>query len=381
MGVGLVLSGGGARAAYQVGALSAISEISGNSNSSKIDIFTGVSAGAINSTFLALKADNFHQATVDLSKAWSSLTPSRVFRTGFGTMALSGTKWLAGLGGGGLFSTGSLTHLLDTAPLREFLFELLRFETLPALIESKRVVGVGISATNYSSGHVHTFYQAGMSLRPWRRVRRLGIRTELNSTHVMASAAIPMFFPPVKLPDGFYGDGCLRMGTPLSPAIHLGASKIIAIGIRPVQEAEALMPDPALVPQALKLSDVVGAVLNAVFLESLDGDIERVQRINGTLALMDAERRAKLEHPLREIPLLVLRPTRDLGEMAGEELQRMPRLIKYFMRGLGAEGGRGSDLLSYLAFQPSYINRLIKLGMEDTMARASEIEKFMSSAS
>ena len=373
--IGLVLSGGGARAAYQAGALKALAEIVGAGT--PFSVLTGVSAGAINATALAARADDFVSATNELWETWRSLEPGRVYRTDVRSLASIAGHWMRELGGGGLVA-GNINHLLDTSPLRDFLAQRISFDAIRQHLERRTLRAVAVSATSYRSGTAITFYdregEPVPPITPWVRSMRMAKRTTLRLEHVLASAAIPIFFPPVAAEGDTFGDGCIRLGAPLSPAIHLGAEAIVAIGVRYPRSADHTVqlnhPDG---PAAPSLSDIGGVLLNAVFLDALDSDIERMQRINRTLALVPPT--DLVETPLRPIPVLALRPSRDLGKLAVNQHAHMPRSIRYLLRGIGVTDERGADLLSYLAFSPTYITQLMDLGYHDTLARRRELEE------
>jgi NTE family protein len=243
---------------------------------------------------------------------------------------------------------------------------------------------VAVSATNYHTGAGVTFYEGTQEIRPWTRSTRLGVRTRLSVEHVMASAAIPVFFPPIRLGSTFYGDGCVRMNYPLSPAIHLGADRILAIGVRhlrpPTQTAEEEGSGGASGAARMPVSEIAGVLLNAVFLDSLDSDAERLWRTNRTLGLVPAERLRRGDTDLRVIPALLLRPSQDLGRLAADEYGRFPAMLRYLLKGIGATGQAGEHLLSYLAFEPVYVRRVMDLGYSDTIARRGELEAFLSGA-
>lgn len=378
--VGLVLSGGGARAAYQAGALCGLAELLGHS-SSPFSLLTGVSAGAINAVSVASRADDFQAGTQNLAEMWTKISPEHVYRTDAASLSFIGSRWLRELGGGGLLGSGATNHLLDTTPLREFLAKRLSFEAVGQHLRSGVAGAVAVSATNYTTGISVTFYDEGSEsspIKPWVRSARIGVKTTLGLEHVLASAAIPIFFPPIEIDGAFYGDGSVRLTSPLSPAIHLGAERIVAIGVRYLRSAAGttLLQDRKR-PTAPSLSEIGGVLLNAVFLDALEGDAERLERINRTIPRMrDDEQGSAL--PLRSIPLLVLRPSRDLGELAGQQDAHLPMMLRYLLRGIGVRGNRGADLLSYLAFSPEYVGRLLELGYGDTLARRDEILRFFS---
>lgn len=372
--VGLVLTGGGARAAYQVGVLHALSEIVAGLPT-PFRILTGISAGAVNAGFLAASDEDFAPTARRLRDVWLSLTPDRIYRTDTRRLVTIGSRWIRELSGGGLFGRGRINFLLDASPLRDLAAEVAPIGRLARHFESGRLRGVAVTATSYATSVAVTFYDGAPDIQPWVRSTRIGVRETLKVDHVMASAAIPIFFPPVRIRGAFYGDGCVRMTAPLSPAIHLGADKLVAVSARHWRSPEELVPGRAR-RGALSPSEIAGVLMNAVFMDSLEGDVERLERMNHTVSLVPPVERPKLPHPLRAIPVLLLRPTRDLGRLAEDQYQRFPRMLRYFLRGIGANAGSGSDLLSYLAFEPVYVGRLLELGYEDTRARRREIEAF-----
>jgi NTE family protein len=375
--IGLVLSGGGARAAYQVGAVRALSEIWG-AGPSPFNIYAGLSAGAINCTSLASNSDNFAEAARILTETWMALHPNAVYRTEARTLASLGIRWMKDLTVGGLVGVSQVNYLLDTSPLRTLLGQRIDFARITTLIKAGVVHGVAVSATNYLTGTIVTTFDGAADIKPWLRTGRIAVRGEVRLDHVMASAAIPLFFPPVVIDGNAFADGGVRMTTPTSPAIHLGADKIVAIGIRYAhtpeqtrkQNLEAASPH-------VTVAQIGGALLNALFLDSLDDDLERLARVNRTLELIPADTRRAHPDLLRRIPALLLRPSRDLGRLAASEYERFPAMLRHLLRGTGATGESGWDLVSYLAFQPGYVGSLIELGYADTMRRRDEIEAFL----
>jgi NTE family protein len=356
-----------------VGALRALAEMS--SERSPFKVLTGVSAGAINSAALASYADDFGEGVDYLRATWRSLSPDRVYRTDLPSLVSIGAKWIKQLGGGGLLGSSHINALLDTTPLRALLNERLIPTDIKYQLASGHLRALAVTATNYHTGTAVTFFDSARDIEPWVRRGRLGRRESLSIEHVLASAAIPVFFPPVSIEGTFFGDGCVRLTAPLSPAIHLGADRIVAIGVRYARNAEetrALNQPTA--HNSPSLSEIGGVLLNAVFLDSLDSDVERTERINATQALMTPEQRSRTS--LRQIPLLVLRPSQDLGRLAIQQYRRLPRTLRHLLAGIGATGERGWDLVSYLAFEPVYIETLMDLGYEDTRARRGDIAAF-----
>ncbi len=379
--LGLILTGGGARAAYQVGALRAIVEVVGDGRN-PFPVITGVSAGAINGAALAASADDFSGGVRRLAATWLTLNPERVYRTDVLSVASIGGRWIRNLTSGGLVTLRQVNHLLDTTPLRELLTERIPLDTIPGHIAAGRLRALGVTATSYLTGTAVTFFDGPPGLNAWARSRRLGRHERLTIDHVMASAAIPVFFPPVRLGDTYYGDGQIRLTEPLSPAIHLGADRLLAVGVRylrTAEETQSLNTDQA-AQRVLPVSQVAGVLLNALFLDHLDSDTERLERINHSLGLATPKGGLQDESPFRVIPVLTLRPSRELGGLAADQMDHFPRVVRYLLRGMGAGRRGGSDLVSYLAFERSYVDRLQTLGYEDTLARRGELEEFFADA-
>jgi NTE family protein len=368
--LGLVMTGGGARAAYQVGVVRALYEVLKN-ESSFFDIITGNSAGAINSTYLASNAKDWDMATNNLVDLWKRLKPQHVYDLRARTVTGLGVKWLGGAVFGGLTPTGShINHLLDTAPLRRLLTREVDFEDIKKNIQDKTLRGVALSTTNYNSGSNVVFFQGASDISDWSRSDRFSLREDLNIDHLMASAAIPFFFPPIKVGESYYGDGCVRQTTPLSPAIHLGAKKIIAIGVR-YPHNQKRMQDLALSPfNDPTIGQISGVMMNAVFLDSLESDVERMMKINSLI-------REGRHDEFKAIPILMLRPSRDLGRMTEKLNEELPPTLRYLLKGIGVSDKEGLDLLSYLAFDKSYTVPLMELGYEDTIKKRDEIQDFI----
>jgi NTE family protein len=377
MHLGLVLTGGGARSAYQVGALRALSRLA-PPGPIPFDVVAGISAGAINAAGLASGADDFQATAEQLARTWAALSPGRVYRTGALGLARTGLRWMLDLTAGGLIGRSGINYLLDPSPLRELLDREIPMARIRRNVRAGLLRGVAISATNYHTAAGVSFFDGVRGLVPWTRSARIGIRARLTLDHVMASASIPVFFPPVRIGRSYFGDGCVRMGYPLSPAIHLGADRIVAIGVRHLSTAEETRREEAKAGgEGVPISTVAVVLLDAVFLDALDADTERLQRINRTLELVPRERLGRGEADVRQVPVLVLRPSRDLGELAAGEYGRFPAMLRHLLGGLGATGRPGEELLSYLAFEHVFIRRAMELGYADTMARRDEVEGFM----
>ncbi len=378
MNLGLVLTGGGARAAYQVGVIKALSEIT-HPRESPFQIITGVSAGAINGAYLMSRADEFQVAAQGLWDLWCGLESERIYRTDASSIATLGTKWLKTVGMGGIVTQKRANHLLNTEPLRQLLKQELQLDRLAGFFKSGILRGVSVSATNYITGTAISFFDGSPDINSWERSTRIGLRAPLTNEHVMASSAIPVFFPPVKLDGAAYGDGCIRLTSPLSPAIHLGSDRVIAVGIRYLRSAEQTVELNQTVSKRedLTIAEIGGVLLNAVFLDSLETDVERMERINATVSHLTTEQKAKMPSQLKQIPVLTLRPSQDLGQLAKGTLKEFPTLIRFLLRGVGAKEDKGWDLLSYLAFEKSYTRQLAELGYDDTIRKKDAIIEFM----
>ena len=373
--VGLVLTGGGARAAYQVGALEALARFL--PGRTPFRILSGVSAGALNAAFLATQADDFAGAMGRLKDTWLALRPGRIYRTDARRLMAIGGRWMRDLSSGGLMGRrGPINFLLDASPLRDLLAENVPMPRIREFVEKGVLRGVAVTATSYQTSVAVTFFDGHPEIEPWQRSTRLGVREPLRLEHVLASAALPFFFPPIRMRGAFYGDGCVRMTAPLSPAIHLGAERVVAVSVRHWRSPEELMPGRSR-RDKLAPSEIAGVLMNSVFLDAVEADVERLERLNRLAELVPHQARSELPHPIRKVEALVLRPSKDLGRLAEDEYQRFPRFLRYLLRGIGVKNGKGADLVSYLAFEPVYVKRLVDLGFEDTMARRREIEAFL----
>ncbi|MGE4170584.1 MAG: patatin-like phospholipase family protein [Candidatus Margulisiibacteriota bacterium] len=366
--VGLVLTGGGARGAYQAGALRAINDIIADmDNPHPFQILTGTSAGAINVGFLASHGEQFSASTQTLQYLWESMTTEKVFKIDLKTLIKIASHWVWDLSTGSFNKTKMARALLDTEPL----YHLIHREFNPVGIHNNLQQGfldsVAITAVNYATGSSRTFFQGKGT--PWQRNRRSGESVVLTPKHIMASAALPLLFPPVQLADNdYYGDGSLRNYTPLSPAIHLGAEKLMVIGVRRDDGDAPIVGDHF--PSVARMLSVV---LNSILLDAIDLDFERMSRINTTLSKLPDQTNTSL----RPIDVCMLRPSEDLGRMATLDSKKMPATIRYLVRGLGSTH-EASDLISYLLFEPEFIDKLIQLGYQDTLKKADEIRTFFS---
>ena len=370
--VALVLSGGGARAAYQVGVLRAISELRGRVPGNPFPILCGTSAGAINATALAVFADNYNIAVRKLIRIWRNFHVGDVYRAETLDFLRTGLRW------GGALTFGWLLRqtprsLLDNTPLRGLLERVLDFASIEAAIGRGDLRALSVTASGYSSGESLAFFQGAPELQPWRRAQRLGVRAQLDVCHVMASAALPFVFPAVKIHREYFGDGSMRQLAPVSPAIHLGADRILVIGAGRTAEEGRMRavggyPSPA---------QIAGHALSSIFLDTLEVDLERLARINDTVSRLDETRRAEAGIALRPIECLVIQPSQRLDTIAARHAHSLPMQLRIVLRGLGTLRRDGSTLLSYLLFEPGFTRALIELGYHDAMTRAGELRRFL----
>ncbi len=375
--LGLVLSGGGARAAYQAGVLKGVAEIVGDKmGDDPFQIITGISAGAINAAYLASAKNSFNEQVQSLIRIWEELTPENVLRTDIASLGKLSAGWIKDLSFGGMFGRSESTHLLDSTPLRDLLEESIDFDQIEKNILNQKLYGVAVSTTSYATGTSVTFFDSP-SVKDYARSARIGLKGPLRLEHVLASSAIPFIFRPVRIKNSFYGDGGIRSNAPLSPAIHLGADKLLAIGVRYFRkEMEVKELNQQVEMNNIVLADIVGVLFNSLFLDAIEFDYERLQRINKTVSLLSEDARASHPVQLKNIPTLLIQPSVDLGELAGDQFYRFPKMLRYLLSGIGATEARGADLLSYIAFDKAYTQKLVEIGKKDAHDRAEEIREF-----
>ncbi len=369
--IGLVLAGGGARAAYQVGVLKGIAELEPVGVPNPFPIISGTSAGAINGAALAIYAPHFQGAVRRLCSVWENFHVSHVFRSDPLGMLQNSSLWMLAmlLGGLGKYNPQAL---LNRQPLYELLTQRLPCERIQKSIDAGFVEAFGVSCSGYTSGQSVTFFQGQEDIQPWHRVRRVGVRSVITTEHLMASSALPFIFRPEKIHHEFYGDGSMRQMAPLSPALHMGAERLLVIGVRLDDSKQPERVEDAVMPS---VAQVGGHALNSIFLDSLDADLERLHRINKTVDLIP--RRKGSETPLRRIESLVISPSRHLSEVAEEYADLLPKSVAFFFRGIGVYKKDGSDFLSYLLFEREYCQALIELGYHDAMAQRENIISFL----
>lgn len=375
--IGLVLPGGGARCAYQVGVLRGIADILPRRESNPFAVMSGTSAGAINAVVLATRARLFRHGVADLERVWGNFRTRQVFRCDAGTMVKSSLHWLLALVFGGLGASNPRA-LLDNEPLAKLLAHNIRFEAIGESIRRGYLDAVAVTAAGYGSARSLTFYEGREDLDPWVRVRRRGKPTHLGLQHLMASVAAPLIFPPVQIGREYFGDGAMRQATPLSPAVRLGAERLLVIGCR--NESPDPDPDPDAVIPYPSFGRIAGYMLDALLMDGLSADLERLTRINLILDEMPGRKLDGEAGPLRFIDALIMFPSRDVRDVALRYMHEMPRPVRLLMRGLGALNYGGRQLLSYLLFESGYTRALIELGYEDVMARRDELAGFLQGA-
>lgn len=382
---GLILTGGGARAAYQIGVLQGISEILWEAGwppaRSPFDIICGTSAGAINATALACRADNFGEAVQRLLDVWENFEAAQVYRADSLGVLRSGARWLSLLSFGWLLRKWRASppkSLLDNTPLVSLLHRMLDFPRLDSVLQDGLLHALAVTASSYSGGQHITFYQTMDQVEPWVRSQRLALQDQIGIEHLLASSAIPFIFPSIPLfingRQEYCGDGSMRQLAPISPAIHLGATKVLVVGSGRLTEAARQVAQSTRYPS---LAQIAGHAMSSIFLDSLAVDVERLNRINLTLSMLPPEIRNKM--PLKPVELLVIAPSERVDDIASRHTSSLPAPVRTLLSGIGATEARGSALASYLLFESSFTRELIRLGRADTQKRAAEVLAFFSS--
>ncbi|RAU17926.1 patatin-like phospholipase family protein [Nitrincola tibetensis] len=371
----LILSGGGARAAYQVGVLKALAEMLPPNTSNPFPIICGTSAGAINALWLASHPENFAEAVRELEQIWSQLTPKDVFKAD-GFSIFKGLMHLGcSLFNGGISDTTPLS-LFDNTPLKTLLKKNIRFERLNDAIQSGKLDAISITAMGYHSGESVSFFQGHSGLQNWKRSRRSGVACQLNLDHLMASTALPTIFPAVHINREYFGDGAIRQGSPISAALHLGASKILVIGVsgnrspKHWAKRETLNHSPS-------MAQIMGHLFNSAFIDALENDIEHMERVNHLLKQIPDEQRQLTKLDLKVIESLIISPSQALDAIAANKLQALPKGLKFALKAVGASRkGGGAGIASYLLFTPRFTEALITLGYRDTLWDKDKVLRF-----
>lgn len=371
----LILSGGGARAAYQVGVLQALAEILPADNPNPFPIICGTSAGAINAVTLAAHPGDFKESVESLAYMWRNLNVGDVYLH-------SWVDIVKGLGllGLSLFNQGigrqRPLSLLDNSPLWELLGSRIPFHNIEKSIQSGKLLAVSVSAMGYSSGHTVSFFQGHPSIEGWTRYRRGGVATHLRLEHLLASSAIPTIFPAIRINREYFGDGALRQLAPISPALHLGAESLFVIGVS--GNKSAIKPNKRMpLKHSPSMGQIVGHLLNSAFVDSLEGDLEHMERMNQLIKLIPEENMQAAGLQLRAVENKVISPSSPLDAIAGRNVRYLPDSLRFFLRAIGATArGGGATAASYLLFSKEFINELMELGRQDALAEAESIRAF-----
>jgi NTE family protein len=370
----LVLPGAGARGAYQIGVLKAIAGLLPEREPNPFSVICGTSAGAINAAVLAGRASNFERAVADMEHVWANFSASQVYRSDDWTMLKTSLHWLAAAMRGGLGARNPAS-LLDNSPLRELLAQNVRFDGIRRSIEQGHLDAVAVTASAYSTARSVTFFQGRPEFASWTRVRRIGRATRLTVDHLMASSAVPFVFPPVQIGGEFYGDGSMRHRAPLSPAIHLGADRMLVVGVR--DERPDAEPPVGGKPQSPTFAHLGGYMLDTLFMDGLYADLEHLSRTNRILEQVGSSKLTGAVAGLRPLHTLVIVPHQDLRSVAAQFAHELPRGVRLLLRGLGAGSNSGLQLVSYLLFESGFTRALIDMGYRDAMAMEDELRAFI----
>jgi NTE family protein len=374
---GLILSGGGARAAYQVGVLAAIADLLPDAAHNPFPVIVGTSAGAINAVGLACGALHFAEAVRRLTSVWQGFHTHQVYRSDWPGVLRQVSRFighsLLGIGG------EAPVALLDSSPLAELLKREMDLTGIAAAVRHRQLRAVAVTAFGYETAQAVTFYQGRATIDPWFRHRRVGVPTRLGIEHLLASASIPLIFPPVKIGREYYGDGAVRQSAPISPALHLGASRVLVVGVS--GKSSAVVPEqkslvPARTSRAPSLAQISGHMLNSTFIDNLESDIELLERLNQMGQLIPPENQPR-GLGLKPVDVLVIAPSQPLDLIATRHRHELPKALRFFLRGPGATRASGAGVLSYLLFEPGYCSELIELGYQDAMAQKARLIEFL----
>ena len=375
--LGIILGGGGARAAYQVGVIKAIAEILPHGSPLPFPVVSGTSAGAFNAAALACFANNFHRSAAALLQIWGNFETHHVFRSDIIGVSKTGMKWLTAMMLGGLGRQNPV-YLFDRAPLRRLIEKNMPLANIQRFIDKGLLHAVTVSASGYTSNESLAFFQGQSNIDTWQRSNRRGVSTKLNVDHLMASSAIPLLFEAIKINREYFGDGSMRQLAPISSALHLGANAVLVIGNRNADENH----ERKKTNHYPSLAEISGFALDSIFLDSLEADIERLERINNTISSVPEKHLNKGGVGLKKIDTVVITPSEDLGQIAHEYAHELPKTIQFLMRGIGAMSeDSSSSLMSYLLFEKGYTQHLIRLGVEDAMEQKEEILELIGGSS
>lgn len=372
--VGLILTGGGARAAYQVGVLKAVAELMPRRARNPFQVICGTSAGALNAATLAVNAHSFRKGVRYLDSIWKNFRPSQIYRTDVLGVLNNSVLWLGGLVMSAL-GIRKLKHvsLLDNSPLSQFLEEVLPCEKIQEVIDAGLLHALSITASGYGSGQSVTFYQGAKEIAPWRRTGRIGIPAKIEIKHLMASASLPFLFHPTLINREYFGDGSMRQIAPIGSALHLGATRVLVVGVTVNDTAEQVQRRD--MHEYPTLAQIAGHALNSIFLDNMDVDLERVKKINDLVAIMPAEMRASTN--LKHVDVMVISPSQPIDQIAERYVSELPWTIRLLLRLVGVRRHSGVTLVSYLLSESKYCRALIDLGYQDAMNRREEMMAFL----
>jgi NTE family protein len=351
----------------------AVRDILGNPTKNPFPILCGTSAGAINATTLAVYADDFSRGVGNLLEVWENMHCHHIYRTDVSSITRRGLRWLGALS---WLSRHNPISLLDNAPLKDMLERTLAFERIQDHIDSGALYAVSVTASGYTTGQSVSFFQGGSGLEGWERNQRIGAAVSLKLEYLLASSALPFIFPAVKVHREYFGDGSVRQIAPISPALHLGADRVLVVGTGR-QTSDQSRARSNIYPS---LAQVAGHALNSIFLDGLSVDLERLERINRTVSLIPADKLAEAKLPLRPVKVLFISPSQPLERIAARFVHELPPMVRFVLRPTGAMNRSGSNLVSYLLFEESFCRTLIDLGYQDTVGREKDVQEFFKGA-
>ena len=371
----LLLPGGGARAAYQVGAIKALAELTKNEAKSPFPILCGTSAGALNAVGLASRTGSFVEAAHWLEDLWLDLRYDHVYRTDWLGIIRNTWRLFMSLFNSGV-AVGRPVGLLDNLPLKEMLRRRINFAGIGENIKAGRLSAVSVTAMNYTEGDSISFFQGGPDNAEWQRWRRHGIPTPIELRHLIASSAIPTIFPPQRIGRNYYGDGALRQLSPISPALHLGANKVLIIAVSGHKKKYA---KPHTRVRSPAFGQILGHLLNSAFIDGLETDIEMLERINELIELSSCHDHGIEDRPLRQVDSYVISPSEDIDTLASDYIKDLPSSVRSFLRVTGSGNYNGGvNIASYLLFTEPFCQLLIDMGYRDTMHQRDQLLQFLS---